>query len=190
MKKSMLLLTALVLCCASVVSAQVYPLPGGAIGVYADDQGTSCDVPGAGLVQFHFFHLACPGATAIEFKLDITGFVYSMNLGDQTPFTLKLGTFIAGASISYQACLLNTIYLGAATFLGTGTTPACTKVYVKNHPIPGQAGATNPLAVGCPTGWIQVAGSYAVVNNTGGCPCTGSTPVEETSWGQIKALYE
>lgn len=194
MRKSLLLMSIVVLCCASVAFAQTYPLPGGAIGVYADDLGSNCNFADAapGLLQFYFFHLASPGATAIEFQLDLTGFGFSMYLGDQSPFTLKIGNFHQGVSLSYQSCLTNTFYLGVATFLSTASTTTCHKVYVKNHPIPGIAGSTNPLGVDCnsPSGWLQVAGSYATFKNDGSCPCAGSVPVEESSWGQIKALYQ
>jgi hypothetical protein len=187
MKKG-LLLFAIILLSASVASAQ---LPGGAVGVYSDNAGTSCNFlsNAPGLVSFYYYHLSSPGATAIEFQADLTGFNYSSFLGDISPFTLKQNPFHSGTSIAYGACLSNNIYLGAANYLGAGTTPTCQKIFVTVHPVPSTPGATTPLMVNCSDALIQVSGSYGIFNNDGSCLCTGSVPVNESSWGQIKSLY-
>lgn len=183
-----LLLCMVVLLSAGVVFAQ---LPGGAVGVYSNDLGTSCNfTDGGGLVSFYLYHLASPGATAIEFILDLTGFTFGMHLGDTCPFLLKQGSFHTGVSIAYQACLSANVYLGVTNFLGSGSTPTCHTIFVKAHPIPSVPGALNPIAVGCPSGFLNVSGSYGKFNNDGSCACTGSVPVNESSWGQIKSLYQ
>lgn len=197
MKKA-LLLTLVLVCCASLAFAQ-----GGSVAVYGDDgygymNGESCELYDCGIAAcyyqtIHFVHVADVCATAVEFQADMSQLSIGIDYGDVCPFPLKIGTFRYGASISYQGGFTGQIYLGSTTF--RKTTQAfkhlCKYVYVKNHPVPGIAGVTHPLAVGCPTGWVHLAGSYAVMSyDFTNCPCPGTVPTEESSWGQIKALYE
>lgn len=200
-----LLLTVALLCFASLAFAQ----PPGSVAVYADNgygymNPYSCEVLDGGVAAFyyitiHFVHVADDaGATAVEFQADMSQMSIGIDYGDVCPFPLKIGAFRDGASISYQTCLTETpggIYLGSTTF--RKSTQAykhlCKYVYVKNHPIPGIAGSTTPLAVDCgdPADWLVLRGSYLVVSyDFTDCPCPGTIPTEESSWGQIKALYE
>jgi hypothetical protein len=193
MRRSLLLFVGVLLCCASVASAQVYPLPGGAIGVYSDEEGSSCNFTdtASGPVQFFMYHLESPGMTAIEFKLDLTGFLWSQYLGDLSPFALKIGNFADGISIAYQTCLAGTIYLGKTVYDSRGLTPTCHRIYITKNPNSGAPGATTPMGAGCNgVGWVQIAGSYGTFNDDGSCPCPSSTAPEETSWGKIKSLYQ
>lgn len=187
MKRGLLLLL-VVLLSASVASAQ---LPGGAVGVYSDNLGASCNFTdtAVGVAFFYYYLLKSPGATAVEFIADLTGFNYSMHFGDASPFGLKIGNFHTGVSLSFGSCQSSDVYLGSGTFGTLGTTASCTKIYVKNHPIPSIAGATNPLSINCSGGLVHTSGSYGTFNS-GSCPCTGSVPVNESSWGQIKSLYQ
>lgn len=188
--KKVLLLSLVVLLSASVAFAQ---LPGGAVGVYMDESGSSCNfVDSGGLVSFFLYHLSSPGATAIEFLMDLSNFNFANYFGDSSPFTLKQGAFYEGCSIAYQACLSGNIYLGSANFFGAGTTATCARIYVTAHPIPSSPGATTPLAIDCadPSNIVEVSGSMGIFNNDGSCLCTGSVPVQESSWGQIKSLYQ
>ena len=185
MKRGLLLMV-IVLLSASVAFAQ---LPGGAVGVYADELGTSCNFVDGPLFTFYMYHLSSPGATAVEFQLDITGVPVGMHLGDVTPFLLKQGAFADGTSIAYQACLSNNVYLGAANYISAGPAPVCLAIHIIAHPIPSVSGATTPLAYSCASEFMETSGSMGTFNNDGSCLCTGSTPVNESSWGQIKSLY-
>ncbi|MBI4720120.1 MAG: hypothetical protein HY770_02615 [Chitinivibrionia bacterium] len=175
MNKALLLMVAL-LCCAGVALAQP---------------------PAFQLKTFHFIHVTDgTGATAVEFQCDMSQIPIIQDFGDISPFPLKIGTFRNGVSLSYGGCLQETppgyVYLGSTTIKKASNIKLlCKYVYVKNHPTPGIAGVTYPLGVGCPTGWIHLRGSYAIVSwDHTSCPCPGTIPTEESSWGQIKAQYE
>lgn len=149
--------------------------PGGTIRVYADDQGTDCNFSdqAPGLVSYYLFHENSPGASAVEFQLDLAGFEYSSWFGDSSPFGLKIGNFLEGVSISYEGCLFGTVYLGVARFMGTGTTNECHYVFVKNHPFPSISGATTPVSVDCfGTGQLMlVDGGAGIINPNEDCHC-------------------
>jgi hypothetical protein len=186
MKKGLLLALAIV-CCASLVFAQAP----GSVGIYADNTGSSCEIAEVGVVTLHFIHVNDACATAVEFKADVSALSLGMHFGDNSPFALKIGLFKDGASISYGASLTGNIYLGSTTWL-SGAGNVCQKVYAIAHPVP-SVPTTGPLGVGCPSGWLYLRGSYAVVSTPAGfenCHCPGTVPNEETSWGQIKSLYE
>jgi hypothetical protein len=196
MKKA-LLLTMAILCCAGIAFAQ----PPGAVAVYGDSAGTTCekyDNTGANYqyMDFYFVHVADVPATAVEFQFDASGLTYGSVIINDCPWLLKLGTFLSGMSISYGSCQPGApgygIYLGHLQLKhGALVSNHCAKVYTKNHPVPGIPGATTPLAAGCPTGWLVLHGSFMVVSDDfTECPCPGTVPTTESSWGKIKALYE
>lgn len=163
--------------------AIAYP---GSIMVMADPSGTDCNfVDAGGLVQVHFFHAFTDGATASQFKLDVdnTGWIH---LGDIWPFPTVIGTSIVGVSIGYGSCQAGTFWLGWANFFGKSV-PECT--YIGIVPDPSSIGG-KILAVDCsnPPVKIYPTGGRGIVNQNASCMCT--VPVEETTWGQIKAQYQ
>ncbi|MBI4719770.1 MAG: T9SS type A sorting domain-containing protein [Chitinivibrionia bacterium] len=167
-----LVVSACIIANAGMLSAQA---PGGIIRIYADEQGTDCNFSdqAPGVVSYYLFQEYSPGASAIEFQLDLTGFDYFSYLGDTSPFQLKIGNFLQGVSISYGTCLYETVFLGAAHFRGLGTTPPCHYVRAKNHPIPGIPEATTPIAVDCwqPRQFLLVDGGVGVINPSEDCQC-------------------
>jgi hypothetical protein len=187
MKKALLLTLALI-CCASFAFAQ-----GGSVSVFADAGGTGCNITEAGFVQLYYFHKFAPGVTAVEFRGDISGTVGWNFFGDNTTWTLKQGRFdgepgvAGGCAIAYGACLSGDIYLGSAAYGVPGLTPACTLVPVVAHGTP-SGGATTPVAVDCFDNLIAATGGAVIINWNQTCNC--DVPNEESSWGQIKALYE
>jgi hypothetical protein len=202
MKKGLLLVMA-ILCCASLVLAQapgsiaVYLSTGEAPpGPYIGDGNESCGGAEGPYPTYYFFHVADECATACEFVFDITGTSY-ISFGFNSPFALVSGGINSGLSISYGGFLTGAIYLGSATYQALAPTPACTNLYVKGHPIPSVSGATVPLAIDCGANavppvdpdFLFLRGSYVTVNPDETCPCEGTVPNEETSWGQIKSLY-
>lgn len=188
MKKALLLTLAL-MCCASFAFAQ-----GGSVGVFSNNTGTACNVVEAGFVQLYYFHKFSPGATAVEFRGDKSATVSWNFFGDNSPFGLKIGNFDGGVtagggcSISYGACLFDDIYLGSSAYGVAGLTPACTIVPVIAHGTPSIPGATTPLMVDCGGNFKVANGGAVIVNPNVTCDC--DVPNEESSWGQIKALYE
>ncbi len=159
----------------------------GSIGVFADAGGTNCNVfDTGGLVQVHLVHVHTDGATASQFMLDVSaaGWTY---LGDIWNFQTAIGNSVTGVSIAYHACLTSPIHLGVVSFLGTSA-PPCTEIRIVPDPIvaEGQIWSVDcePIPL---TQKHSVPGGKAIVNGNSSCSC--SVPIEEKTWGGIKALY-
>lgn len=176
MKRSVLIAFMLVLS-ASMVFAQA-----GSIGVFADAGATNCNFADAGgLVQVNIVHVNSPGATASQFKLATpAGWVH---LGDTWNFATVIGSSIAGVSVAYGTCLASPVALGAVNFFGASVT-ACTLFGIVADP---SALSGEIEAVDCASFKVFPTGGSGIVNPDVDCNCT--TPVQETTWGGVKALY-
>jgi hypothetical protein len=165
-----------------VLPAAAFAQAPGSIAVFADAGGSDCNVVDEGsLVTLYFFHLATDGATASGWMLDIseTGWTFlSQNIG--------WGMFCCvhtGQSIGYGSCETGAIYLGNANFLGSNVAP-CTYISI----VPDPSAPTGKIeAIDCSETKVFPTGGQAVVNATPDCLC--NVPVQETTWGGVKALY-
>ena len=187
MKKS-LLLALIVLCSASLAFAQ---LPG-AVGLFADNAGVSCNLTDTpGIAYVYVIHQWTDGATASEFSVSFPAGCMT-HLADTSPFALKSGLFLTGTSIPYQSCLTHPIYLGYLLFSLSGICPPCTYMTVVENPnsLPAPA-AGEVYVVDCTPGSPQLmkgTGGELIINPIQGCEC--DVPAEDTTWGQVKALFE
>ena len=186
MRKAALLIIA-VLCCAGVASAQV----AGSVAPFADAAWTTCQMADPGTTGFiYFVHLWTTGATAVEFKVDFPPCV--VPLADSCPFALKNGNYKDGTSISYQNCLLGPISLGYTIVTFMGTCEPCTYLTVIENPNSQPPADPGEVYVAdCTPGDPQIiigTGGTLIINPTVDCQC--DVPVEDTTWGQVKALFE
>jgi hypothetical protein len=172
------------------------PLFSGTLCVYGEPEGsTNCNIYETSLVILHFYiYEYANGATEVEFKCDLSEPVNWTLLGDTCPFPSKDGNFQDGTRISFPECLTGTIYLGSALYGTPGDTPPCSHIYLRNHPIPSTPDNYGlPVYANCgdPIRYFPAATKESVINPTDACSCLYCCPisVEETSWGQIKALY-
>lgn len=159
-----------------VVSMASVAFAGGSIQVFSDPGGASCswvDVAAA-LQPVYVFHVASTGATAGEWTL-VPPATWAY-LGESSPFTLVIGSSINGVSISYQACLMGTFQVSTVNFFGSGLEPPCTLF-----------GIEGVQFIDCDQGREFPNGGKGRVNPDGTCEC--DVPVQETTWGGIKALY-
>jgi hypothetical protein len=173
---------------ASLVSAQP-----GRIQIFSDGNLTDCNLTDnvAGLLTVYIYHINTGGATASSFGLDVVSGGSTLTfLYHQSPY-LVAGAPPSSFAISYGACLgqsgpveILTIHFSAA-----GNSPACSYIEIVDDPTADpvmvqvtDCAAPNPnLSPG--------EGSIAYINDgDGSCSCI-TIPVEDTSWGQIKALY-
>jgi hypothetical protein len=158
----------------------------GAIGVFSDAAGTNCNVYDTpdGYIPLYIYHTYSTGAKGSEFKLVVpAGWTH---LGDIPAFEGTVGTPLEGVSIDYVTCRTGNFFVYQCSFLGDGSTPACSETAVQIVPSP-NASTGGLQGIDC-TDKIVPLGTYSpVVNNDGTCPLV---PVETTTWGGIKALYE
>lgn len=151
------------------------------IAVFSDPSGTSVywtDVA-SGLQQVYVYHRITAGATAADWQLYPPA--TWTHLGDICDIWC-VGRSIDGISIPYEACLTGRVRVLTVNFMGAGLEPPCTSFYIG-----GFHGKPNPLAVDCAEGLYPVPGGRGFVNWDESCP---PVPVESTTWGRIKALYQ
>ncbi len=181
MKKA-LLLTVVLLLSSSLVFAQ-----GGSIGVFADPGATVCNASdmAPGLLPIYVVHVLTLGSTASQFKVDLPPTLTF--LGEINNFPVSIGTFLAGVSISYQSCLVGNINLGSINTFTNGLSAPCTFISVVPDPTAIPPGSV--WTVDCtPSGNLVAAtGGQMIINPDPSCDC--QTPANDSSWGQIKALY-
>jgi hypothetical protein len=162
----------------------------GVIGLFADQHAGSCELvdAGQGILNVYVIHTLVAGSTACEFKVQPSAGFTATHIGDSTPY-LFIGNSQTGISVAYGQCLSAPINVMTITYLFDGTSSACGLLEVVGDPA---APAPGLWTVDCtmPFPSKSVAqGGKLYVNADGSCPCLSPVPVRESSWGQIKAMY-
>jgi hypothetical protein len=175
-----LLLIALCFVCASSMAFAQWP---GSIGAFGDAGATDCNITDTGsLVEVHIVHVYAIDVAASEFMLDVSATNWT-HMGDTWDFDVYIGTPLTGASVAYEDCLDGPIHLVTVNFWGTSA-PSCTYIRI----VPDPLAVTGEIeAVDCDYNRIFPTGGRAIVNVNDNCRCC--VPVEETTWGGVKALY-
>jgi hypothetical protein len=180
-----MLLTLVMILGATVAFAQP-----GRIAVYGDPAATNCAVvtpPTPGLLNIYVFHIMTSAATGCEYSAPkpacMTGASW---LSDTNAFPVTIGTSQAGVSIGYGTCRQAPILVQTLVFFSSAPSGPCCIYPVLPHPL------VDPPAISmvdCADNLLHPTGQSAVVNEQEGCFCIDIVPVQDTSWGQIKALY-
>jgi hypothetical protein len=164
---------------------------GGYIAPYADDRGCYCEGDNtSGFMTVYIFHAYPPGAVASQFSVQVHGLPLTY-IGETSNYQ-TIGSAPTGVSIGYGTCMTSSILILEINYLGVSY--PCDMIRIEQDPNaipPGiwVADCDNPPNVVSAIGWDMY------LNNDGGCYCTAgpmedcTIPVEETSWGEIKALY-
>jgi hypothetical protein len=176
--KKVLLLSLAVVMVASMASAQ------GFFGIYSDaDTYSDCNLDDSvfGLCSVYLVQHFANGISSQMMVVDDSGLTPT---GQTIHTQLSIGGLFTGIDFSYGACLGPTILLATLNYFCQDNAPACGEIYVAPHPQTGQI-----VLVDCSPAAVETQGGLLTVNSDG-CPCTGGpNAVEESSWGQIKALY-
>jgi hypothetical protein len=182
-------------CVSGAAMAQMNKI---ALSTTAD--GRTCNINDTyGTVDIHVVALDVENFDAIQFAAPIpecwTGATY---LGETHDGLLQLGNTqdpVHGLAIVWGGeCLTGNVHVAKITIQTTGAAPPCcpypiVKATGDLHPeVPG------PIIVVCdpsePDGLRLTGVSVdAVINPDPTCGCMSPLPVEETTWGGIKALY-
>jgi hypothetical protein len=94
-----------------------------------------------------------------------------------------------GVAITFTGCRTLPVRLGSMSFWAEGSTQCCT---YKAYPAPiGASGVIEVLRCEFPHEIVAAGHESVIINPNESCTCTPSTVVatEETTWGQVKALY-
>jgi hypothetical protein len=170
MKKVLLLMLA-VLMVSSVAMADH-------IGIYTDDTGSSCILNSTPFQsQTAVIHKFSAGTTGSRFKIATSspGMVFAFNTTYST-----IGTYDSDISVGYGAtCLTGSIVVGHLLIAG-GAGPAGSMSVLT---APGQLGI---LYLQCNFAEKIATGGTAYVLSSGPC---NEVATENSTWGQVKALY-
>ena len=185
--KRLLLLTMAILLINGVVFAQPDV---GSIDVFSDIGLTSCDFTDAGglITVYVAATHASDGTSGAQWKMEIPS-TWTF-FGQVSPYPTVVGNVLEGISIGYGQCLSGdaTLIL-TVNMLGDGLSPTCSHISIVPDP---SAPSGLIEIVDCqspfPEKWMFENGGSGVVNSDGTCDCT--VPVQDTTWGGIKALYQ
>jgi hypothetical protein len=109
--------------------------------------------------------------------------------GDQAVFGVVLGSSQTGFAMGYGICLSSPIHVLTMAFFAAGGTTRCCEYIVDGDP---RTYSGQVEVVDCQGNLLIGSGRANTVNGAPAvCECSTETavPVEETSWGAIKALY-
>lgn len=182
---------ALFLAILVVFSANLAFAQAGAINLFSDPSGTSCDLfPVAGTLFFVYaVHVLAPGVTASQWAAPIPACAgpNTIFLSDQAVFPVTLGSSQTGVAIGYGACFGSPLHILTIQTLVLAPIPTCCLWHVTGDPnsVSGQI-----EVVDC-ANQLHVVPNMpsAVINPDGLCDCDEPLPTESSTWGGIKALY-
>ena len=160
---------------------------GGYIGLYADEEGTQCNVTdaGTGEVNVYVVHKATTGAAASEWKIVADGGFAMAYLGESWEVT-AMGDTRSGATVSYGGCMSSPVLLCTVTYMSYGVSTSCSSLQVV--PDPSSTSGTIEV-VDCSSNRISASGGKLIVNPDGSCPCGQANSFRDTDWGRIKAMF-
>jgi len=160
--------------------------------LFADAHMSSCAISynAPGIMQIHVFHTGDePSAGSVFALYPPPCLVGAIWLTDVVipPFLSLLSTQNQhGLHVAYAGCQSLPAYIGYVNFWVTDNSVSCCEFLVADpvHP------STGLDAVACDLSTLfHVEPGRAIINETLNCPCQEPVAVEETTWGQIKALY-
>ena len=171
---------------AAVLAASMAFAQAGSVGVFGDNLGMNCnllDVAPAGLKQYYVVHVNTTGATASQYRAKLptcfTGVTY---LSDTNMFGVTVGNSQTGVAVAYGMCKVGNVHLQTISVFAMGLTGPCCRWIVDGDPIIGFIKGTD-----CAFATFLPTGGQGIINPNGTCQC--SVPTQDTTWGQVKALY-
>jgi hypothetical protein len=184
MRKALLLTFALML-----VAGMAFGEPG-RIGIFSDPTGgNNCNLTDspAGTKNFYVVHIDATSVSGSQFLAKVPDCFTGTFSKDTYPAGfLNIGTSQIGLSVVYDPYCSNSPVLLVTIELNVlGTTPACCVWRVTADP----AVSSGEIEVAdCEYNVLFATGYHALFNTDTTCNC--SIPTEDTTWGQVKALYE
>jgi hypothetical protein len=184
MKRTLLIALCVVLG-AGMAMAQSVP---GSIGLFSDTGGTNCnlaDVGPPGLLSFYAVHVYGNNVASSMWMIDTPECNAMTYLSDTAVFPVTSGFSYSGISVAYGTCLSGPIHILTLNYFASGLTPPCCTFTVVASP----ASTYGEIeAADCNIIRMFASGGSLVVNADETCDC--NIPVDEATWGGIKAMYQ
>ena len=165
----------------------------GAIMLHSDALATSCNITQnpSGLVTVYVFHSFHNGVIASQFKIEDNGadFVWIADELQQSG-TLNIGTTNVGGTFAYGECITTNFNFVNVLYDTFGSSAKCSNLTVVPDPneidgILAAADCSSPFPLK-----LVADGSELTVRCPDEVQCGRVVPVESTTWGRVKALYE
>ena len=167
----------------AVVTAQFIP-GGGSVSLYSDAGLSDSTYQDQLVTSFSVFvvhgGVTFDAAMGIRFKIEPSPGITFAWLGESSPKPTVIGDSKSGVEIGYGACVFpDAGLILEIEYLGLGTSEPCSFLRVVDHPDASSGEIEVVLCVGL--GPVSAMGKDLTVN------C--AVPVQETTWGKVKALY-
>ena len=185
------ILTVAVLALAATPAVAQY----GSVGIYSDATGCDCNVYDQvpGIVNVWIVHRdITQGVTGVSFAIADGGGMTLAYVGESKvggPIEIT-GNLVDGYWVGYSSCIAGGLTIMQIQFFGTATSAPCS--WLEIAPAPGYAGS-GIEAADCDALSVAASGLRTPVNPDAGCVCVNPgclpVPVDESTWGGIKALY-
>jgi hypothetical protein len=183
MKKA-LLLTFCILGLASLAFAQA-----GNLDITADAAGTDCNlVSDMGELRCYVVHRnVTTGVAGSNFKVEQSNSGLEIDTAKIPSGCLSIGDPDVGIAITYASCMTNLpIWVLRLDYIGDFS--PCDRLTIVGDPTAQPPGIfVTDCATPIPNLYEITTGGTAYIDSDGSCDC--NVPSEDTSWGQIKALY-
>ena len=157
------------------------------IGIYADPYGSSCSISASFGVTYVYVIHETNGAVASEFIAPKPAcWTEATWIGDQNPFgpCVGCGDSQTGITLGYGVCSSGAVPVLAIGYFVLGPSGVCCP-----YPVLPRPEASEILVADCDFNMATATGWVGMINGNASCPCPYPVPVEETTWGQVKALY-
>ena len=158
----------------------------GSIMIFSYPAFSDCNINDyvPGLVTTYVVHMYTTGAMASQWRIEspCNLMVY---VGEVIAFATAIGNTQTGISVAYGGCFVGPIHLATINWFAQGLTSPCCMMSAVEDP-----GAPSGLieAVDCAQFKVFPTGGQAIINGQiNECWC--SVPVQETTWGGVKAMY-
>ena len=177
----------LIVACCLLLGANVASAQDASIGIFSDVGLGDCEVanPGPALITLYIAHYFTDGATESRWKFDISATLSSwIWLSDEVPVGMTIvGESPTGISVDYGSCRSGNFEILKIMYYAGNVNSLCQYVSVRPHP-----SANGDLdGVDCSGTPVRLGAEHLIINPTTTCQCM--IPVQDTNWGQIKALY-
>jgi hypothetical protein len=184
MNKRILLLLPAIVTLAGPAAAN--PLPWTQIGLYGDPAGTVNVVYDTGPGPIEIFVVQTvyiePAVSEARFMAPAPACFTATYLGDTNIYP-TVGNSQAGAWISYGPCLTGSVLVMTIQYYGQGTSSQC--CWYDLQPYPGSSYVESQMCGGSDWLWTHGEGIYVSTDPAENC----GTPVEQSTWGRVKAMY-
>ena len=180
----LLLLIAVLLCCASSSYAQ------GHLGLFNDPEGVQCQITEndlTGILEVFVLHTDAPHSAGASFRVPITSCASLTWLAD-TPgqFESVIGSSPNGVDVQYGSCTTLPALILRISYFVSGPIEECCILRVTGGGFSSPYSPA-PITLACNDTRLWATAGRAYLNGNAACSCT--TPTRESTWGAIKSLY-